>query len=66
MSRRKRNKRRTRKYKGGLGDPRYTFFPQPIINIGRDSLAQGQDFMNARAGAPPSVSPSIMNQPINK
>ncbi len=68
---RKRGKRRTLKrfrYKGGLAglDPRYTLLPQSIVNIGRDSLAQTQNLMNAGKAYPPVVSPSVMNQPINK
>jgi hypothetical protein len=66
MSRRmSKRKRRTRKYKGG-SDPRYTFWPQSIINFGRDSLAQTQNLINAGNAYPPVVSPNPMNQPINK
>ncbi len=66
MSRRmSKRKRRTRKYKGG-SDLRYTFWPQSIINFGRDSLAQTQNLINAGNAHPPVVSPNPMNQPINK
>ena len=65
---RKRRRRTFKRYKGGSGgiDPRYTFWPQTIVNLGRDSLAQSQNVMNTMRAYPSVVSPNPMVQPINK
>jgi len=60
--RKKINKSHKRKYKGG--DNRSSYFPQSIVNLGRNTLFQGHELVNSWQGLPASDSPMPTEQPI--
>ena len=52
--------------KRGGGSHGNTIVPQPVVNLGRNVVYQGENFWNALVGNAPAVDPDPMVQPIVK
>lgn len=56
------NRRRHRRYGGSKHGS--TVLPQPLVNLGRDMMFNGQSFINSFVGSPAPVNPDPTVQPI--
>lgn len=59
----KKHTRRNKKHYGGSKHGT-TVLPQPLVNLGRDMMFNGQSFINSFVGSPAPVNPDPTVQPI--